>query len=379
MNFKIEHNDDSTGARAGEISTSRGLIKTPVFMPVATKGAIRALTYRDIEEIGFDIILSNTYHLYIRPGTEVLKEAGGLHKFMNFNKPVLTDSGGFQVFSLNDLCKVRDNCVEFRSHLDGSKHFFSPEKVLDIQKVIGSDIMMVLDQCTGYPTDEKKAAADVERTLDWAGKSIKYYNKDFDHEKQALFGIVQGSVFSNLRKYCAERLVEMEFPGYAIGGLSVGEPLNMYQDMTSFTLEHLPLNKPRYMMGVGSPMEILYGIKYGIDMFDCVMPTRIARNGTLYTSNGRINIKAARYEKDFSSLDENCSCYVCRNFSKSYLRHIFKSGEIASLIYNTYHNLHFMKSFMEEIRESIFLGKFQDIYRKWENIYKKNTDSKNIN
>ncbi len=369
MEFKIIGKDPESNARAGELETVRGTIKTPVFMPVATRAAIRALSFRDLEEIGFDIILSNTYHLYIRPGTALLKEIGGLHKFINFEKPLLTDSGGFQVFSLSDLCKVFDNGVEFRSHLDGSKHFFTPEKVLDIQKIIGSDIMMVLDQCTEYPVNEDKAGEAVERTLNWASLSVEYWKDRFDLNKQSLFAIVQGGVYPRLRKECAQRLVELDFPGYAIGGLSVGEPKGMYMDITEFTAQHLPPDKPRYMMGVGSPLEILFAVKNGIDMFDCVMPTRIARNGTLYTSEGRVNIKSSGYERDFSSLDEKCCCYVCRNYTRSYLRHLYKMGEIASMIYLTYHNLFFMKNFMNEIHDGILSGNFRKVYKKWENVY----------
>jgi len=369
MNFTIEQRDQSSSARAGCITTSRGPVKTPVFMPVATRAAIKALTFKDLEEINFDMVLSNTYHLYIRPGTEVLQEAGGLHRFMNYGKPILTDSGGFQVFSLSDLCKVFPDGVEFRSHLDGSKHFFTPEKVLDIQKVIGSDIMMVLDQCTEYPISDDKALAAVTRTLHWAERSMVHWKNNFDRDKQGLFAIIQGGVFKHLRKECAERLMEMDYPGYAIGGLSVGEPKESYMEITEYTLSLLPDFKPRYMMGVGSPLEILYAVKNGVDMFDCVMPTRIARNGTLFTNRGRINIKAARYEKDFSPLDDLCECYVCRNFTKSYLRHLFRAGEIASLIYFTFHNLFFMKSFMREIRGSIISGNFSETCKKWDNVY----------
>lgn len=369
MKFSVIKKDLNSSARAGEIETSRGLIKTPVFMPVATRGAVRALTRADIESLGYEIILSNTYHIYIRPGTDVISSAGGLHKFMNYNRPLLTDSGGFQVFSLSSLCKVRDNGVEFNSHLDGSKHFFTPEKVLDIQKIIGSDIMMVLDQCTHYPIEKDTARTAMERTVSWAEISKEYYNRDFNTDIQACFAIIQGSVYNDLRRECAERLIDLDFPGYAIGGLSVGEPREMYMDITENLLPHMPEDKPRYMMGVGSPLEILFAVKSGVDMFDCVMPTRIARNGTLYTSSGRVNIKAARYEKDFTPLDEKCSCYVCRNFTKAYLRHIFRTGEIASLIYNTYHNLSFMKNFMIEIRESIFNDSFNEVNKKWMSVY----------
>lgn len=369
MKFKLIKKDSKTSARRGELTLAHGKVQTPVFMPVATRAAIRALPQSAVEEIGFDIILSNTYHLYIRPGTEILDQAGGLHKFMNFNKPILTDSGGFQVFSLSDLCKIKEHGVEFRSHLDGSKHLFTPEKVLDIQASIGSDIMMILDECIEYPTTEKKAKKAMQRTINWAQDSINYWKKKFDAEKQSIFAIVQGSTFSNLRKECAKQLVDLDFPGYAIGGLSVGEPKEIYREITDVTVPELPEDKPRYMMGVGSPMEMLYAIKAGVDMFDCVMPTRIARNGTLYTSQGRVNIKAAKYEKDFSPLDPNCDCYVCKNFTRAYLRHIFRMGEISSLIYNTYHNLYFMKRFMDNIQLSIENDTFSDVYDKWEKIY----------
>jgi queuine tRNA-ribosyltransferase len=365
MKFTILKKDPSSSARLCELETAHSVIKTPVFMPVATRGAIRAMTMDDIKSIGFDIILSNTYHLYMRPGTDVLERAGGLHKFMNFDKSFLTDSGGFQVFSLSNLCKISEEGVEFNSHLDGSRHFFTPEKVLDIQRVIGSDIMMVLDQCTEYPIEKDKARAAMERTIRWAGQSIDYYRNTFDMDKQSCFAIVQGSVYNDLRRECALRLADMDFSGYAIGGLSVGEPKELYREVTSALTEYMPENKPRYMMGVGSPPEILFGIRHGVDMFDCVMPTRIARNGTLYTSEGRVNIKSAVYEKDFSPLDPDCSCYVCGNFTRSYLRHLFKAGEISSLIYNTYHNLFFMKRFMEEIRSSISEGTFDEVEKRW--------------
>jgi queuine tRNA-ribosyltransferase len=306
MQFKVINKDTSCNARLGLLTFPRGNVSTPVFMPVATRGAVRALALRDIEEIGFEMLLSNTYHLYIRPGLDVLEKAGGLHRFMNYERPILTDSGGFQVFSLSNLCKIREDGVEFRSHLDGSSHLFTPEKVLDIQQVIGSDIMMVLDQCTSYPVERGEAANAVERTVNWAKQSFDHWKNGFDSEKQSLFAIVQGSTFPALRKDCAERLLQNDFSGFAVGGLSVGEPKDLYREITEMTLQFLPENKPRYMMGVGSPMEILFAVMHGVDMFDCVMPTRIARNGTLYTSQGRVNIKAAAHTEDFSPLDPNC-------------------------------------------------------------------------
>jgi len=369
MNFSVIKNDNKSSARVCELKTTRSTIKTPVFMPVATRGAIRALSNMDIDSIGFEIILSNTYHIFMRPGLEVISKAGGLHKFMNYEKSLLTDSGGFQVFSLGKLCKVKEDGVEFNSHLDGSKHFFSPEKVLDIQRVIGSDIMMVLDQCTGYPIEKKDAKTAMETTLLWAKRSKIHYDNTFDKDKQTCFGIIQGGFFNDLRRECAERLVELDFPGYAIGGLSVGEPKEVYRDITENLLPHMPKDKPRYMMGVGSPLEILFAVKHGVDMFDCVMPTRIARNGTLYTSTGRINIKSAQYETDFTPLDPHCNCYVCKNLHRAYLRHIFKAGEITSLIYNTYHNLYFMKQFMDELRASIIDGRFNEVEKKWHSIF----------
>lgn len=375
MKFNVLTLDTGTGARTGEIITTRGTIRTPVFMPVATQGAIRALAGKDVDELGFDIILSNTYHLYIRPGTDVLQRAGGLHAFMKFNGPILTDSGGFQVFSLSDFCKILDNGVEFRSHHDGSLHFFSPEKVLDIQRIIGSDIMMLLDQCTEYPIGETAARDAMNRTLVWADSSTRHWRSTFDCDTQALFAIVQGSVFKDLRTECAERLRGLDFSGYAIGGLSVGEPKDLYQEITEHTAAQLPADKPRYMMGVGSPREILFGVRHGIDMFDSVLPTRIARNGTLFTSAGRVNIKSAAHESDQAPLDAHCACYVCRTFSRSYLRHIYKAGEISALIYNTYHNLYFMKSFMEEIRTSIGNGTFEETYERWLRIYGNDNNS----
>ncbi len=365
MEFRVLGRDALTNARRGELITSRGVVHTPVFMPVATRAAVRALGLRDIAEIGFDIILSNTYHLYMRPGIGVLEKAGGLHRFMSCELPILTDSGGFQVFSLSALRKLHDHGVEFRSHIDGSRHLFTPRTVLNIQRVIGSDIMMVLDHCAEYPVLEAEARSAVKRTVDWARESYDYWRGRFDTEKQALFAIVQGGVYENLRVECAGRLCEMDFPGFAVGGLSVGEPKELYREMTAVTLSLLPDDKPRYMMGVGSPIEMLDAIECGVDMFDCVMPTRIARNGTLYTSEGRLNIKAARYEEDFSPLDPRCSCYVCRNFSRAYLRHIYRAGEIAALVYNTYHNLYFMKNFMDEIQSAIGSGGFSATSRKW--------------
>jgi queuine tRNA-ribosyltransferase len=368
MLFTIESVDTSSKARAGKLELAHGTVSTPVFMPVATRGTIRAMPAFAIEDMQFEIILSNTYHLYIRPGTEVLLKAGGLHRYMNWNRPILTDSGGFQVFSLSDLCTVKKNGVEFRSHLDGSKHMFTPESVLDVQRVIGSDIMMVLDQCVEHPAEKKLVKEAVERTVEWAGISRQYY-ENFDKSAQALFAIVQGGTYEDVRKDCAQRLIDMDYPGYAIGGLSVGESKQEYHEMSELCASLLPVEKPRYMMGVGSPVEIVESVAHGVDMFDCVMPTRIARNGTLYTSHGRVNIRNAEHEFDFSPLDRNCDCYVCKSFSRSYLRHIFKMGEISALVYNTWHNLYFMKSMMLEIRESIGKNCFDAVRKKYNSLF----------
>jgi len=369
MKFSILKKDPGSRAKAGELEVKRGKVLTPVFMPVATQGSIKALPFKDLESINFDIILSNTYHLYLRPGLEVLKEAKGLHNFINFNKPILTDSGGFQVISLANFFKIHDHGVEFRSHLDGSKHFFDPIKVLEIQKIINSDIMMLLDHCAEYPAPKIFVKEAMQRTISWAKTSKNYWENNFSAEEQTIFGIIQGGVFPDLREECLNKLLDLDFPGYAIGGLSVGEPKNLYQEITDFTSEKFPYHKPLYMMGVGSPLEILYAVRCGVDMFDCVMPTRIARNGTLYTSQGRINIKSAKYEKDFSCLDEECHCFVCQTYSKAYLRHLFKAKEISALIYNTFHNLYFMKNFMNEIRQSILNNSFDEFYKKWNNIF----------
>lgn len=369
MRFRVCKEDPGSRARTGELELNHGRVMTPAFMPVATRGAVRAMTNDEILEIGYQMLLSNTYHIYIRPGMDIIREAGGLHSFMNMDIPILTDSGGFQVFSLSDLCSIEEEGVRFRSHLDGSLHDFTPRKVLDIQRIIGSDVMMVLDQCTEYPITREKSRQALERTVRWAAESITCFREEFDSSKQTIFAIVQGSVYPDQRRECARRLVDLDFPGYAIGGLSVGEPVDLYREMTSVTCQELPPGKPRYMMGVGSPLEILHAVEEGIDMFDCVMPTRIARNGTLYTSQGRINIKSAPFARDWQPLDPECRCRVCRSFSRAYLRHIFRMGEISSLVYNTYHNLFFMKRFMEGTARAIEEDRFRDWREHWQKIY----------
>ena len=329
MSFEYEliKEDKHTGARVGRLHTPHGIIDTPIFMPVGTKATVKSMTPEELKEIGSEIILSNTYHLEMRPGSDLIKKAGGLHKFMNWDKPILTDSGGFQVFSLGDLRKITEEGVAFQSHIDGSRHFISPEEAVKIQTNLGSDIMMAFDECPPYPAEYDYVKNSLERTTRWAERcKVAHTNT----ENQALFGIVQGGVFKDLREQSAKGLIDLDFPGYAIGGLSVGEPKDLMYEVLDYTTPLLPKNKPRYLMGVGSPDALFEGVIRGIDMFDCVLPTRIARNGTAMTSAGQISIKKAKYFDDFSPLDENCDCYTCRNYSKAYLRHLYKENEILS-------------------------------------------------
>ncbi len=349
-------------ARAGYFGTEHGIVETPVFMPVGTQGTVKAVNQKQLEEIKAQIVLSNTYHLYLRPGTEVLEKAGGLHKFMNWQKPILTDSGGFQVFSLSDLRKVKPDGVEFKSHLDGSAHFFSPEKVVGIQRSIGSDIMMVLDECTPYPCEYDYALNSAKLTSNWAETSKEAFEKSvplYGH-KQFMFGIIQGSVYKDLRELSAKDITKIDFDGYAIGGLAVGEPVDIMYDIVDFTTALMPEDKPRYLMGVGRPENLLEAIERGVDMFDCVMPTRNARNAYLFTSNGILSMRNAKYKDDFSTIDENCDCYTCKNFSKAYLRHLFVAREILALELASIHNLNFYLSLMRTAREKIIEGSFSD-------------------
>ena len=349
-------------ARAGVLETDHGIVETPAFMPVGTQGTVKAVNQKYLEEIKTQIVLSNTYHLYLRPGTEVLEKAGGLHRFMNWNKPILTDSGGFQVFSLSEFRKVKPEGVEFRSHLDGSAHFFSPEKVVKIQRSIGPDIMMVLDECTPYPCDYEYAFNSAKLTSSWALMSKEAFDKSlplYGH-KQFMFGIIQGSVYKDLRELSANDLIKLDFDGYAIGGLAVGEPVEIMYDMVDFTTSLMPENKPRYLMGVGRPENLLEAIERGIDMFDCVMPTRNGRNAYLFTSGGVLSMRNAKYKDDFSSIDENCNCYTCTNFSKAYLRHLFIAGEILALELASIHNLNFYLNLMKTAREKILERTFSE-------------------
>lgn len=339
-----------TGARLGRLHTPHGVIETPIFMPVGTQATVKAMTPEELKEIGSQIILSNTYHLYMRPGHDLIERAGGLHKFMNWDKPILTDSGGFQVFSLGPLRKIKEEGVEFRSHLDGSKHFLSPEKATEIQNALGSDIIMAFDECAPYPADRQYVKNSLERTTRWLERCKAAHKYP---EKQALFGIVQGGMYKELREQSAKEITAIDLPGYAIGGLSVGEPKDMMYEVLDYTVPLLPEDKPRYLMGVGSPDDLLEGVLRGIDMFDCVLPTRIARNGTAMTSQGKVVVRNASCAEDFTSLDPECDCYTCKNYTKAYLRHLIKCNEILGARLLTIHNLHFLLKMMENVREAI--------------------------
>lgn len=350
IKYHLIKKDSKTKARLGILETPHGIIETPVFMPVGTQATVKSMTPEELKEIGATIILSNTYHLYLRPGQKIIEKAGGLHKFMNWDRAILTDSGGFQVFSLSSLRKITEDGVEFRSHIDGSRHFFTPEKVIEIQNALGSDIMMSFDECAPYPADYDYVKKSMELTIKWAERGKRAHKNT---EKQALFGIVQGGTYEDLRKECVQRLVDIDFPGYSIGGLSVGEPKNVMYDIVDLTTEYLPEDKPRYLMGVGSPDDLIEGVIRGVDMFDCVLPTRIARNGTVFTSKGKLIVRDAPYAEDFSPLDEECDCYTCRNYSRAYIRHLFKANEILAARLATLHNLYFLIKLMKKIREAI--------------------------
>lgn len=362
MKFNVIKKDRS--ARAGLLETGRGAIHTPAFMPVGTLGTVKAMSTDELEGMGAEIILSNTYHLYLRPGHEVVAALGGIHKFMNWDRPVLTDSGGFQVFSLSALRKIEEEGVHFRSHLDGSMHFIGPEEAMEIQSSLGSDIAMVFDDCAPYPATYEYAMDSLYRTIKWADRC-----KNLQREGQALFGIVQGSLYEELRKKSVEELVDIGFDGYAVGGLSVGEPKEDMHRMICFTAPLLPGDKPRYLMGIGELGDVLKAVEAGFDMFDCVMPTRNARNGTLFTSRGKLSIKREEFKSDNGPLDPDCKCYTCRNYSRGYLRHIFLSKEILSMRLNTIHNLYFYLNFFRDMRESIIEGRFIEFKSRWKEIF----------
>ncbi|MBZ5674852.1 MAG: tRNA guanosine(34) transglycosylase Tgt [Acidobacteriia bacterium] len=361
--FELQAVCPETGARAGILHTAHGDVETPVFMPVGTQGTVKGILARDLlNDLDAKIILGNTYHLFLRPGHETIRKLGGLHKFMNWPRAILTDSGGFQVFSLDTLRKVTEEGVLFRSHLNGDQHFFSPESTIDVQLALGSDIMMVLDECLAYPASHEAARASTERTLRWARAGYDHYRRLADGA-HALFPIVQGSMYPDLRRHCAEELLSLNAEGYAIGGLSVGEPRALSLEMTEITTPLLPTDRPRYVMGVGMPDELPEYVARGVDMMDCVLPSRNARNGYLFTSQGRVVIKQAQYKEDPSPVDESCSCYTCRNFSRAYLRHLFLAGEMTFSTLATLHNLHRYLDIMRQMREAILVGEFPTFLR----------------
>jgi len=353
IEFQVIKQHSHSAARLGRLLTPHGEIQTPVFMPVGTQGTIKALSPEDVIQCGSNIILGNTYHLYLRPGHSVIKSLGGLHRFMHWDKPILTDSGGFQVFSLNTLAKVTEEGVTFKSHIDGSTHFFSPELSMEIQEALGSDISMTLDEPTPYPSDHTITEKSLKLSSRWAARCKAAHQL----ENQSLFGIVQGGMYKDLRIQSTKEITEIDFPGYAIGGLSVGEEKNIMYDIAAHTAEYLPKNKPRYLMGVGTPEDLRQCSGMGVDMFDCVMPSRNARNGSLFTSQGKINIRNLQYKTDDSPLDPECDCYTCENYSRAYLRHLFIADEIFVMRLNTLHNINFYQKRMQAIRKAILEDK----------------------
>ncbi len=364
--FELIKKDLHSQARLGKITTSHGQVNTPVFMPVGTQATVKAMTSEELKEIGVEIILSNTYHLYLRPGHELIKNIGGLHKFMHWDRPILTDSGGYQVFSHNELRKIKEEGVYFQSHLDGSRHFLSPEKAIEIQEALGADIIMCFDECTPYPATRDYTADSMERTHRWA----KRCKEKFIHDSRltahsSLFGIVQGGMFQDLRKQSAEEITGICFDGYAIGGLSVGEDKIIMYDTVDATVPYLPYDKPRYLMGVGTPEDLVECVTRGVDMFDCVMPTRNARNGTLFTKRGKLGIRGALFANDTKPVEDGCGCYTCRNYSRAYLRHLFAASEILAARLGTYHNLYYYINLMRDIRKAIEEDRFGEFKKEF--------------
>ncbi len=366
VKFELIKEDVRTKARRGKLHTPHGSLETPVFMPVGTAATVKAMRPEQVKDLGARIILSNTYHLYLRPGHEIIREAGGLHRFMNWNGAILTDSGGFQVFSLGDLRKITEEGVTFRSHIDGSLHMFTPEKSIEVQNALGSDIIMAFDECTPYPAEKRYAKESLLRTNRWL---IRCKAAHKHTEIQSLFGIMQGGMYRDLRYQSATEIIELDLPGYAIGGLSVGEPKELMYEVLDDCVDYLPKDKPRYLMGVGSPDCLFEGVKRGIDLFDCVLPTRIARNGMAITSCGRIYVKNAEHKRSFIPLDPECDCYTCRNYSRAYLRHLFKANEILSSMLLTNHNLYFLLSLMQKIRTSLDENRFLEYKAEFHNKY----------
>ena len=354
--LEILHIDKQTGARYGILHTPHGNVEVPMFMPVGTLGTVKTLSPEELKDIGAGVILANTYHLFVRPGSDIVQKAGGLHKFMNYDGPILTDSGGFQVFSLAEKRKITEDGVNFKNHLNGDKLFFSPEKAIEIQEQLGADIIMSFDECIPWPSSYEYVKKSTERTIRWAQRGLLAHHRD----DQALFGIVQGGDYQDLRQMCAEALVKMDFPGYSIGGTSIGEPKDKCFEMIDYAIKYLPSDKPRYLMGVGSIDYLLGGIARGVDMFDCVLPTRLARHGALMTSQGRVNIKNEKYKEDFTPLDPHCDCYCCKNYTKAYLRHLYVCDETFGKRLMSIHNLRFLIHLMEGARQAIKEDRFGD-------------------
>lgn len=366
ITYELLHVCKQTGARRGIVHTPHGDIQTPVFMPVGTQATVKSMTPEELKEVGAQIILANTYHLFLRPGHELIKEAGGLHEFMRWDRPILTDSGGFQVFSLGALRTISEEGVEFRSHLDGSKQFLSPEKAMEVENALGADIIMAFDECCPYPSTYEYTKKSMERTTRWAKRCKEAHNRK---EEQGLFGIIQGGFYKDLRKQSAEDLIKLDFPGYAIGGISVGEPKEEFLDILNYTAPLMPENKPRYLMGVGTPDYLVEAAIAGIDMCDCVIPTRLARHGTAFTSKGKIVVRNAIYERDFNPLDDECDCYTCKNYTRAYIRHLVKTNEILGIRLLSIHNIKFLTNLMDKVRIEIErdnLGSFRkEFYRKY--------------
>jgi queuine tRNA-ribosyltransferase len=355
VRLELIKQDTASAARRGRLHTPHGTVETPVFMPVGTQATVKTLSPEEVKDLGAQIILSNTYHLYLRPGHDLVAEAGGLHRFMNWPGAILTDSGGFQVFSLSDLRKITEEGVKFRSHIDGSEHFLSPEKAMEIQNALGADIIMAFDECTPWPCEWKYAKDSLERTTRWARRCKEAHRRP---ESQALFGIIQGSTFADLRRMSAEQIVSLDFPGYAVGGLSVGEPKELMHEMLEVTVPLMPVDKPRYLMGVGSPEDLIEGVWRGIDMFDCVLPTRIARHGTVFVPEGKLTVRNAEFARDFRPIQEDCDCYTCRNYTRAYIRHLLKAEEMLGLRLCSIHNLRFLVRLMEQVRKALEEDRF---------------------